>query len=188
MNKRNPLPMTWKKCAALMLFAVCMAGFANATFAADSSITSQNKTSKSSEEMLLWYRQPGVKWLDAMPIGDGYMGAMIFGRVQLNVGNPAMNDQPTDERLAAVRAGTPDPNLEALVFQFGRYILAASSRAGGQSANLQGIWNQDVVPPWGSNGTKIAAMIRNNHRRRGGILGASFSGVHSSAKCDRLGG
>lgn len=74
----------------------------------------------------------------------------LMDRVQLNVGDPAMNEKPTDERLAAVRAGTPDPNLEALVFQFGRYILAASSRAGGQPANLQGIWNQDIVPPWGS--------------------------------------
>ena len=54
------------------------------------------------------------------------------------------------ERLKAIRAGGSDPNLEALVFQFGRYILAASSRAGGQPANLQGIWNENVIPPWGS--------------------------------------
>jgi alpha-L-fucosidase 2 len=74
----------------------------------------------------------------------------LMGRVHLNVGDIAMNDKPTDERLAAVRAGTADPNLEGLVFQFGRYILASSSRAGGQSANLQGIWNEDVIPNWGS--------------------------------------
>jgi alpha-L-fucosidase 2 len=74
----------------------------------------------------------------------------LMGRVHLNVGDAAMNDKPTDERLAAVRAGTPDPNLEALVFQFGRYILASSSRAGGQAANLQGIWNEAVIPNWGS--------------------------------------
>jgi alpha-L-fucosidase 2 len=74
----------------------------------------------------------------------------LMGRVHLNVGDAAMNSKPTDERLAAVRAGTPDPNLEALVFQFGRYILAASSRAGGQPANLQGIWNENVLPSWGS--------------------------------------
>ena len=40
--------------------------------------------------------------------------------------------------------------MESLVFQFGRYALASSSRAGGQTANLQGIWNQDLLPPWGS--------------------------------------
>ncbi len=74
----------------------------------------------------------------------------LMGRVHLNVGDVSMNDQPTDERLKAVRAGTPDANLEALVFQFGRYLLAASSRAGGQPANLQGIWNEDVIPNWGS--------------------------------------
>ena len=44
----------------------------------------------------------------------------------------------------------PIPNLEALCFQFGRYLLVASSRAGGQPANLQGIWNESVSPPWGS--------------------------------------
>jgi len=74
----------------------------------------------------------------------------LMGRVHLNVGDASANDKPTDERLAAVRAGTPDPNLEALVFQFGRYILAASSRAGGQPANLQAIWNEEVIPNWGS--------------------------------------
>jgi alpha-L-fucosidase 2 len=74
----------------------------------------------------------------------------LLGRVHLHVGDPAMNNQPTDQRLAAVRAGTPDPNLEALVFQFGRYILVASSRAGGQPATLQAIWNENVLPPWGS--------------------------------------
>jgi alpha-L-fucosidase 2 len=74
----------------------------------------------------------------------------LMGRLHLSVGDAAMNSRPTDERLAAVRAGTPDPNLEALVFQFGRYILAASSRAGGQPANLQGIWNENELPSWGS--------------------------------------
>ena len=74
----------------------------------------------------------------------------LMGRVHLNAGDAALNEKPTDERLAAVRAGTPDPNLEALVFQFGRYILVSSSRAGGQAANLQGIWNEAVMPNWGS--------------------------------------
>ena len=62
----------------------------------------------------------------------------LMGRVHLNVGDAAQNDKPIEERLAAVKAGTRDPNLEALVFQLGRYILAASSRAGGQPANLAG--------------------------------------------------
>jgi alpha-L-fucosidase 2 len=79
---------------------------------------------------------------------DDFRGLM--GRVHLNVGDASMNEKPIDERLKAVRAGGSDPNLETLVFQCGRYLLAASSRAGGQPANLQGIWNENVNPPWGS--------------------------------------
>jgi alpha-L-fucosidase 2 len=75
---------------------------------------------------------------------------LLMGRVHLNVGDRSMNDKPADERLKAIREGNSDPNLEALCFQFGRYILASSSRAGGQPANLQGIWNESVSPPWGS--------------------------------------
>jgi alpha-L-fucosidase 2 len=79
---------------------------------------------------------------------DDFRGLM--GRVHLNVGEGSMNDKPIDERLKSLRAGAADPNLEALCFQFGRYLLVSSSRAGGQPANLQGIWNESVVPPWGS--------------------------------------
>ncbi len=74
----------------------------------------------------------------------------LLGRVQLHVGDARRNDSPTDERLKDFRSGKPDPNLEALAFQFGRYLLVASSRKGGQPANLQGIWNESVSPPWGS--------------------------------------
>jgi alpha-L-fucosidase 2 len=74
----------------------------------------------------------------------------LMGRVRLRVGDPSMNRQATDARLRLLREGGADPNLEALCFQFGRYLLASSSRAGGQPANLQGIWNEAVSPPWGS--------------------------------------
>jgi len=74
----------------------------------------------------------------------------LMGRVQLKIGDASLNEKPTDERLKAVRTGGSDANLEALAFQFGRYILASSSRAGGQAANLQGIWDQEILPPWGS--------------------------------------
>jgi alpha-L-fucosidase 2 len=60
---------------------------------------------------------------------------------------------PTDERLAAVRAGGEDPGLSALHFAYGRYLLIASSRPGGQPATLQGIWNDEVRPPWHANWT-----------------------------------
>ena len=74
----------------------------------------------------------------------------LMGRVHLQIGDASANEKPTDERLRALRAGDSDINLEALAFQFGRYILASSSRAGGQPANLQGIWNEEILPPWGS--------------------------------------
>jgi alpha-L-fucosidase 2 len=75
----------------------------------------------------------------------------LFGRVRLDLGAPAA-DRPTDERLRAYRHGD-DPALVALVFHYGRYLLVASSRPGTQPANLQGIWNEDVRPPWSSNWT-----------------------------------
>jgi alpha-L-fucosidase 2 len=77
----------------------------------------------------------------------------LMGRVRLSIGDRSRNEKPIDERLNSVREGGSDPNLEALCFQFGRYILVSSSRAGGQPANLQGIWNESVSPPWGSKWT-----------------------------------
>ena len=74
----------------------------------------------------------------------------LMGRVHLTVGEPARNDTPTDERLQSFRQNHDDSNLEALCFQFGRYLLASSSRPGGQPANLQGIWDESVSPSWGS--------------------------------------
>ena len=76
----------------------------------------------------------------------------IFHRVQLDLGHGSTADMPTDERIR--RFGQqPDPQLLALLFQYGRYLLIASSRPGTQPANLQGIWNEHVRPPWSSNFT-----------------------------------
>ncbi len=55
---------------------------------------------------------------------------------------------PTDDRLERVKRGEADLGLEALYFQFGRYLLIASSRPGGLPANLQGLWNDSMFPPW----------------------------------------
>ncbi len=73
----------------------------------------------------------------------------LFRRVSLDVGRSAAAELPTDERIARFRDGG-DPQLAALAFQYGRYLLIASSREGGQPANLQGIWNQDLRPAWDS--------------------------------------
>lgn len=74
----------------------------------------------------------------------------MMNRVHLNIGDSKMNDKPINKRIAAVEEGADDPNLEALSFQFGRYMLASSSRKGGQAATLQAIWNERITPPWGS--------------------------------------
>src|SRR6185436_3591318 len=71
----------------------------------------------------------------------------LFRRVALDLGRTPSADLPTDERLKKVSAA-PDPALAALFFQYGRYLLVASSRPGGQPANLQGIWNDQLAPPW----------------------------------------
>ena len=76
----------------------------------------------------------------------------LYRRVALRLGRaePRHNlaGLPTDERLEQVKAGRSDPALDALYFQFGRYLLIASSRPGDLPANLQGIWNDSMSPPW----------------------------------------
>ena len=74
----------------------------------------------------------------------------LMSRVHLKTGDPMMNAKPTDERLADLKKGLPDPDLLSKMFQFGRYILASSSRPGSEPANLQARWNEDLLPNWGS--------------------------------------
>ncbi len=73
----------------------------------------------------------------------------LFRRVSLSLGGGAA-DLPTDERLVRYRDGAADGELEALFFQYGRYLLISSSRAGSLPANLQGLWNNSNNPPWRS--------------------------------------
>ncbi len=71
----------------------------------------------------------------------------LFGRVTLDLRASEASGLPTDERIRQHTAGS-DPQLAALLFQFGRYLLISSSRPGCQPANLQGIWNEDLDPAW----------------------------------------
>jgi len=73
----------------------------------------------------------------------------LFDRVAIDLGSTEASFLPTDERLKKFD-GTNDPNLAALCFEFGRYLLISSSRPGTQPANLQGIWNQYMNPSWDS--------------------------------------
>jgi alpha-L-fucosidase 2 len=72
-----------------------------------------------------------------------------FNRVTLDLGTSSAADLPTDERLKNFSA-TNDPQFVTLYFQFGRYLLISASQPGGQPANLQGIWNHKINPPWDS--------------------------------------
>ena len=74
----------------------------------------------------------------------------LFRRVELDLGDSGdAGHLPTDERIQNFATGH-DPELAALYFQFARYLLICSSRPGAQPANLQGIWNDSMSPPWGS--------------------------------------
>jgi alpha-L-fucosidase 2 len=70
--------------------------------------------------------------------------------LQLVDGPDPLRDMPTDKRLMRVKGGAEDAGLIATYFHFGRYMLISSSRPGTLPANLQGIWNESIDPPWGS--------------------------------------
>ena len=76
----------------------------------------------------------------------------LFNRVELTLG-ASSEPIPTDERMLRYNQGGADNGLVALYFQYGRYLMIASSRPGTPPSNLQGIWNPHVQPPWGSNYT-----------------------------------
>ena len=73
----------------------------------------------------------------------------LFRRVELDLNGPK-STLPTDARLKRIEAGETDLDLEALYFQFGRYLLISSSRPGSMAANLQGKWNDNLEPSWDS--------------------------------------
>ena len=78
----------------------------------------------------------------------------LFRRVEFDLGQESSaKNLPTDERLVRFVKGEPDPGLATLLYQYGRYLLIASSRPGGLPANLQGIWNDSMRPPWSANWT-----------------------------------
>ena len=73
----------------------------------------------------------------------------LYRRLTIDLGTTPAAALPTDERIA-LNPETPDPALAALYVQYARYLMIASSRPGTQAANLQGIWNKETSPPWGS--------------------------------------
>ncbi|MDP2889118.1 MAG: glycoside hydrolase N-terminal domain-containing protein, partial [Bacteroidota bacterium] len=127
-----------------------------------------------------------------------------FSRVSLSLGKTDAPDLPTDEQLRRYAEGKEDKNLEVLYFQFGRYLLISSSRTPGVPANLQGIWNPHLRPPWSSNyttninaeenywlaeNTNLSEMHRplltfiKNLETTGKVTAKTFYGVNGWAAC-----
>lgn len=77
----------------------------------------------------------------------------LFDRVELDLGHTENEDLPMEIRQQKMFDGDEDPELIATAFQFGRYLLITGSREGTQPTNLQGIWSNEVRPPWSSNYT-----------------------------------
>jgi len=87
----------------------------------------------------------GPEELEAAHTGD-YRN--LFQRVTLDLGGDELDSLPTDDRLEQMKLDSKDPALEALLFQYGRYLLISSSRPGTNPANLQGVWNEHIEAPW----------------------------------------
>lgn len=72
----------------------------------------------------------------------------LFDRVKLKLPGKELDSLPTDARLARIKEGQLDPHLAQVLFQYGRYLLIASSGPGTNPANLQGLWNPHINAPW----------------------------------------
>ena len=72
----------------------------------------------------------------------------LYSKVDLNLNNSHLDSIPTDQRIKRIKNDSIDVALEALLFQYGRYLLINSSRKGTNPANLQGLWNQHIKAPW----------------------------------------
>ncbi|MFC9624718.1 hypothetical protein ACFTXM_33720 [Streptomyces sp. NPDC056930] len=98
----------------------------------------------------------------------------LFDRVALDIGQQ-LPDLPTDQLLARYTEGTSpaDRALDALFFQYGRYLLIASSRAGSLPADLPGLWNNSTSPPWSARSAPPSRRAGRTGRCAGFAPGAS---------------
>ena len=86
-----------------------------------------------------------VKTIKEKHIED-YQG--LYSKMSLNLNNTHLDSIPTDERIKRIKSDSVDVALEALLFQYGRYLLISSSRKNTNPANLQGLWNKHINAPW----------------------------------------
>ncbi len=111
---------------------------------------SEGKDERKAVQQFMTHASTGFEKIKQSHVADYQR---YFNRVQLKLNSGESSNLPTDERLKQYTAGAADSGLETLYFQFGRYLLISSSRPGGLPANLQGIWNHELRPPWSSNYT-----------------------------------
>ena len=115
-----------------------------------SSFKNYNDISANADERANSYLQKALKKSYEQALQDHIADYQhYFNRVSIDLGITDAVKNPTDVRIEQF-AKSNDPQLVALCFQFGRYLLISSSRPGGQPANLQGIWNDQLYPPWDS--------------------------------------
>lgn len=91
----------------------------------------------------------GAKTFDELRVDHIAEHRRLYDRFSIDLGQTEAADWPTTRRISEFGSGD-DPELAALYVQFGRYLMIASSRPGTQPATLQGIWNKEIRPPWGS--------------------------------------
>jgi alpha-L-fucosidase 2 len=89
-----------------------------------------------------------VKDFDGMATSHIAEHQRLFNRMDLSFPGSSKQNIPTDVRIEQFNKGESDPGLVSLFFQYGRYLLISSSKPGGLPANLQGIWDEKLVPPW----------------------------------------
>lgn len=102
------------------------------------------------EEELLLKKDLGCTGLSYDELREGHLKEYqpYFNRMSFSLGKDSYEKEDLLERLKKIQEGREDLGLAALLFHYGRYLLIASSRTGTQAANLQGIWNQDLIPAW----------------------------------------
>jgi alpha-L-fucosidase 2 len=123
--------------AALVLVAIATSYKSFRDISGDAAAAARERLSRA--------RQKGPERLFADHVAEHQR---LYRRVAIDLGTTDAARLPTDERVR--RSGElDDPSLAALYFQYGRYLLLGCSRPGGQPANLQGLWNESLDPPWG---------------------------------------
>lgn len=103
-------------------------------------------------ERLLAKNRKALEGLDYQSLRQAHVAdfSALFNRVSLSLPSPSASEgQPTDCRIRDF-AGSKDGGLVAQFFQFGRYLMISGSREGSQPLNLQGVWNDKLMPPWNS--------------------------------------